>query len=564
MAFNQIQAAKTTLSGAGISASDITIPLSNLQTQDGVAITTANIGDIGYATIDPGVSGVEENISFTTITQNGDGSATLSGVTRGLDNVSPYTGDSSRAKGHSGGATLVMSNSAAFYEQYSRLADDQTYTGTVTYTTSARPTLTVDSDSATVTDLVTVGQLNRTALGSPTIDDITVSGTAGETIAAGNLVYLNNADSRWYLVSAAATATVDQKIMGIARGAGTAGGSITDGVLTEGNADFVSGLTANSVYYASDTGGVFAATPGTVEYSIGIATSTTSLYFQPGFLERVSENQRDQLEAIEAASNLDLFYFNGTVLTPVAGGTAGQIPRINTAATAVEWADNSGPVTSVTAGETINGATLPVPVYQSSADGEFYATDANDNTRYRFSGFAITDGTDGNPFTLQASGVVTGFSSLTQGAKYYVQDAVGTIGTSPGTHEIYVGLAISSTSLLIQKGKQRAIGAFTIAGNTTITTGFRPSRISVYSHAFASGPHNSASSGVWISPNSQQTVFVTEDGIEGSANDRVAYASNASVFILISVTSVTDTGFTFNVSQNGLSLNIVYDVEGDY
>jgi len=103
----------------------------------------------------------------------------------------------------------------------------------------------------------------------------------------------------------------------------------------------------------------------------------------------------------------------------------------------------------VTAGETINGATLPVAVYIKDADGEVYACDADDANALEFIGFAISNSTDGNPITVQTKGIVSGFSGLDAGKKYYVQDDK-TIGTSIGTYEILVGIAISTTQILIK------------------------------------------------------------------------------------------------------------------
>lgn len=136
-----------------------------------------------------------------------------------------------------------------------------------------------------------------------------------------------------------------------------------------------------------------------------------------------------------------------------------------------------------TAGATINGATLPVPVYLDAADSKYKACDANVTAALEFVGFAISNSTDTNPITIQHVGVVAGFSGLTVGAKYYVQDAVGTIGTTVGTYAVYVGRAISATEILIEKEKGSRNGSFTVsdvgnAGATqdsaTITLGFRP------------------------------------------------------------------------------------------
>lgn len=100
------------------------------------------------------------------------------------------------------------------------------------------------------------------------------------------------------------------------------------------------------------------------------------------------------------------------------------------------------------AGETINGATLPVASFLQESDGEWYACDANDNTKLNFGGFAITNGVDAGAITIQISGIVAGFTSLTLGARYYVQDDK-TIGTAVGTITIFVGTALSTTEILI-------------------------------------------------------------------------------------------------------------------
>ena len=109
----------------------------------------------------------------------------------------------------------------------------------------------------------------------------------------------------------------------------------------------------------------------------------------------------------------------------------------------------------MTAGETINGATLPVPVYQDSSDGEVYACDANVSTKLKFIGFATSNSTDGNTITVQLTGRVDGFTGLTQGTNYFVQDTVGTIGTIFGTYPILAGRATSTTEIkIITEGEE--------------------------------------------------------------------------------------------------------------
>lgn len=110
---------------------------------------------------------------------------------------------------------------------------------------------------------------------------------------------------------------------------------------------------------------------------------------------------------------------------------------------------NGSNIRVFTAGATINGATLPVPVYLDASSGKVLACDANDNTKLDFIGFAVSNSTNTNPINVAVSGVIGGFTGLTLGADYYVQNTVGTIGVTPGDYSILVGRAIKTTELLI-------------------------------------------------------------------------------------------------------------------
>lgn len=147
------------------------------------------------------------------------------------------------------------------------------------------------------------------------------------------------------------------------------------------------------------------------------------------------------------------------------------------AATEVNKLRDIGYLVSLLRGETINGATTPVPVYISSADGKVYACDGNDQAKLEFQGFVIDSGASGAAAQLQMSGIVGGFTGLTAGAAYYVQDAVGTIGTTVGTYGIYVGVAVSTTQILIDKGPRAQMqymgSAAESAGSIAVPTGAR-------------------------------------------------------------------------------------------
>lgn len=146
-------------------------------------------------------------------------------------------------------------------------------------------------------------------------------------------------------------------------------------------------------------------------------------------------------------------------------------------------------VETMTAGETIAGATTPVAVYMYNSDDEFYACDANDQSKLEFSGFGISDGTDGNNIEVQFDGVVGGFSGLTKGAECYVQDDK-TIGHTVGTYEVFVGIAISTTEILILKRGEQYIGSQSLAnGGNTITSALQ----NVWRKIIVSGSGNTGS-----------------------------------------------------------------------
>lgn len=103
------------LAGAGTTSSASTIQLTSFTTPDGRPVTMSMFGTIGYAAIDPQTTSKIEDITFTGIVQNGNGTASLTGVTRGLDFVFPYASTGSLMKSHSGGATVIITNTAGFY-----------------------------------------------------------------------------------------------------------------------------------------------------------------------------------------------------------------------------------------------------------------------------------------------------------------------------------------------------------------------------------------------------------------------------------------------------------------
>ena len=220
------------------------------------------------------------------------------------------------------------------------------------------------------------------------------------------------------------------------------------------------------------------------------------------------------------------------------------------------------------AGETINGETLPVPCYLLASDNEWYASDANADGKNHVDGFAVSNSTDGNVITIQFSGVVAGFSGLTPGAVYYLQDAVGTIGTTPGTVSQPVGIATSATELLITKGMKVKKGVgITQSGSVTtgtdsdsevITLGWRPKLVILYGQAEAHCPASSDdvcgglvlfsdAGGIGIGGSGNNAKVALRTSISASAT----YDIFAHCTTTIAITNFTATGFTIYTFYQG-------------
>ena len=109
-----VQAQTFYLVGSGAALGAISIILTSFKQIDGTTnLLTANFGTVGYGTLEPNNGTQEEQISFTTVTQNANGTATLS-VVKTVLFITPFTQTSGLAKAHPGGAKFVLSNTAGF------------------------------------------------------------------------------------------------------------------------------------------------------------------------------------------------------------------------------------------------------------------------------------------------------------------------------------------------------------------------------------------------------------------------------------------------------------------
>lgn len=142
-----VQAQKFTLAGSGCSATATSINVVSFKHIVAVGstnITMTDFGTVGFGTLEPGTSR-EELISFTGVTQNGDGTATLTGVTRNLKSYAPYDQYSATGLAHTGGASFVVSNNPGFYNTFTNKENDETITGVWVFDAANPPRLTAST-----------------------------------------------------------------------------------------------------------------------------------------------------------------------------------------------------------------------------------------------------------------------------------------------------------------------------------------------------------------------------------------------------------------------------------
>lgn len=260
------------LAGAGVTSSATTIQLTSFKTPDGRNITMSMFGGIGYGALDPQTTSKIENITFTGVTQNSNGTALLTGVTRGVDFVTPYAASSTLRRSHTGGSTFILTNTASYYgEQFGMVNNPSVVTDYWTFPEPISPSNPTTKNY--VDNLVNGGTITSSAVIGP--------GVAGETLTAGNIVYLNTSDARWYKADTDIQNSIYNSMLAVAQGAGTSGNTITGGVLLKGVDTNQSGLVAGANYFVSSTAGSL--TSATTSKPVGKARTTTSIYFDPYF-----------------------------------------------------------------------------------------------------------------------------------------------------------------------------------------------------------------------------------------------------------------------------------------
>lgn len=506
---------ETSLS-APISSTATTIPLSSIIVRGGEQLANYNC-----FTIDEG-SAQAEFVCGTISTST----TSLINASRGVSAKDGFTENSALQFAHRRGASVKVTDFPIIQLLRSQNNGDEAFENVLKYASGVVP--------AGANELADVGYvLSVVTGGAVSFDGLTVGATAGETVSAGQVVYFKTSDQQWYKVDADTSATYTGVLIGMAQGAGVDEGAISGGVLLNGVDANLTGLTAGNQYYISSTAGEATTTVGAI--SLGLAKSTTELIFNTtfgNFVSLIGDN-------VFSGDNT----FNGE--TTLSGTTTISGEALETG------------LIRMTAGATINGATLPVPVYASSTDSEVYAMDGNTLNQQLFIGFAVSNSTNGNPILVQTEGIVDGFTGLTENKTYYVQDTAGTIASTTGTYNMKVGIAVSPTEILIQKGIRRASGAtdisaVTTSGSEVITIGFRPSKIRIFGATNTNLNNNSHT----VMDATWDNGVISAASLAGNSSGGVStaarlYDGGISNYLTFSITSVTDTGFTISYTETG-------------
>jgi len=272
----------------GVFETSLAAPISSTATSMTLTANAVRGGGVvaGYTcfTVDEGSAQAEiicGTVSTTSVTS----------MTRGISYSDGVTVVTANKFAHRRGANIKITDFPILQILKAQNNGDATFDAPISYKTGIGPIANSDlTDKEYVLSVVTGGTI--------TTDKIIEAGTAGETVAAGNLVYYKTSDSRWWKSDADLIATVENIVLGIAQGSGTAGAAITGGVLLRGIDTNQTGLTANTVYYASNTAGALSSSAGTISVTIGFAPSTTTISFNPRFDKtgRASETAEGTVE----------------------------------------------------------------------------------------------------------------------------------------------------------------------------------------------------------------------------------------------------------------------------
>lgn len=183
---------------SSIGTSNTTLRLSSFKEPvSNIPYTMSYLGSsIAYGTLDPQTNH-SEFVSFTGITQNSDGTATISGLTRGLSRT-PGTGgcvgSTTLSQAHAGQSVFIStSDSPCFFSEYAVKRNDEFVTGSWSFPT---PTIAANPATKSYVDGVQfggIGNASETATGTVEIStqqeaaSSTMNGSLGRLALPGSM-----------------------------------------------------------------------------------------------------------------------------------------------------------------------------------------------------------------------------------------------------------------------------------------------------------------------------------------------------------------------------------------
>ena len=227
---------------------------------------------------------------------------------------------------------------------------------------------------------------------------------------------------------------------------------------------------------------------------------------------------------------------------------------------------------TLVAGESLSArdAVYIEPALTGGTAGRAYKMDADvlvKSSQAFFAGFALAAASAAANVAVQISGVVSGFSGLTTGAVYYAGSTAGAITATKPLHPLPVGMAISTTQLLINTGIKReqeqsenvsAVYGY-VMGGTTNAVVVTTDRITFSTGATAASTVSNLSAAKYT------TYAISDTTVYGYAAGGYSDAYSATTDRITFATSVTVAYATANLPaavafghSNGLSDGAIY------
>lgn len=495
------------LAGSGVTGSNGSITLQSLTIpQTGYLLQDSDFSNTFYITLEPGNAKKQEIAGCTTVTQNANGTATLSGCSRGLLPFSPYTASSTYAFTHAGGTTVIFSDPPQLFNQYPAKDNNETITGQWSF--SQLPT----STTSTPTDpsqLITLYQFQQaTSTGGINASEL-VKGVSqlATGVQAQSGTSLGSTGARLVLPNSLSNATSSATILvPITNSNGKLHNSFG------GATSSLATLDTNVLVVQNPTNAT--STPTANKIPIATASGTLDTWVN------------DNIQNFTTAEN---FAASSTALAVYAGYTDGKLYH-----------------TGATVGTSTYGFVGFIQPGVSAATSSLIAV----QTAGIMNGF---------------TGLATGTTYYLSNTSSTISATVGTFAYKIGKAVSSTALLINK-GLKVANGTT----SFSATATTTIILGFRPQKISIYATIATGNSFFSESSGGWDENNGDNCVFGTYTaGTAGVGTSGDAWRVNdngTSNSEIGSVVNVAETDFQLaNVETGSItpSVNIFWQATAE-